>query len=110
MEIQGKWEKDSEGFMEFDNAQLQRLYEFITDQYYQVYNRYLDALDDDEAASHKAREEGYQMIADYKIIDGKEEFATTYLTPSQSMDVWYELDKISGKRIYEKGFIRISSK
>lgn len=110
MEIQGTWKKDPENFMEFDNYQLQRLYEAITDQYHKVYNHYLDALDDEEAASLQARKEGYQMITDYKTINGTEEFATTYTTPSYIMDIWYEFDEISRKRIYEKGFIRINSR
>lgn len=111
MEIQGKWTRDpEEGFMEFDNAQIERLYEIITDQYHQVYNRYLDALDDEEAASLQARKEGYQMVTDYMMINDIEEFATSYRTPAYQMDIWFELDEISGKRIYEKGFIRISGK
>jgi hypothetical protein len=110
MEIQGIWKKDPEGFMEFETYQLQRLYEAITDQYHKVYNHYLDDLDDEEAASLQARKDGYQMITDYKVINGREEFATTYITPSYTMDIWYELDEISRKRIYEKGFIRILGK
>lgn len=107
MEIQGKWSKDEEGFMEFETYQLQRLYEAITDQYHQVYNRYLDRFDDEEVASLEARKEGYEMVTDYKIINGEEEFATTYKTPAYLMDVWYEFDADRNKRIYERGFMKI---
>lgn len=110
MEIQGKWSKDEEGFMEFENYQLQRLYEAITEQYYQVYNRYLDDLDDEEAASLEARKDGYEMVTDYKTINGTEEFATTFKTPAYLMDVWYEFDTGRNKRIYEKGFMKITGR
>ena len=94
MEIEGKWSKDSEGYMEFETAQLQRLYEAITDQYHQVYNNYLNDFDDEEAASEKALEEGYKMQTDYKTIHGVNEFATTYTTPSYVLDVWYVWDPL----------------
>lgn len=109
MEMQGNWTKDSEGFMEFDTSALQRLYETITDKYYQVYNHYLDELDDDEAY-YKALNDGYEMITDYKLISGREEFATTYTTPNYILDIWYEFDFESNKRVYNKGFIRIKGK
>jgi len=64
MEMQGKWIKDDEGFMEFDSSTIQRLYETITDKYHQVYNRYLDDLDDDEAY-YKALADGYEMVKIY---------------------------------------------
>ena len=110
METQGKWSKDDEGYMEFETSQLQRIYEAVIDQYYQVYNQYLDETDDEEIASEKARNDGYSMITDYKTIEGKKEFATTYTTPSYTMDIWYESDPISKKRIYEKGTLRIQSR
>ncbi|MFD2999499.1 hypothetical protein ACFS7Z_03935 [Pontibacter toksunensis] len=108
MEIQGKWTRDEEGFMEFETPELQRHYETITDKYHQVYNRYAAELDDDEAY-YKALEEGYEMVTDYKTINGNQEFATTYITPAAVADVWYETDEFTNKRIYDKGFIRISS-
>lgn len=108
MEIQGKWSKDEEGYMEFETYQLQRLYEAVTEQYYQVYNRYLDEFDDEEAASLQARKEGYEMVTDYKTINGTEEFATTFKTPAYLMDIWYEFDADRNKRIYERGFMKIT--
>lgn len=110
MEIQGKWLKDEEGYMEFESYQLQRLYEAITDQYHQVYNRYLDELDDEEAASLQARNEGYEMVTDYKTINGQQEFTTSYKTPTYLMDVWYEFDELRNKRVYEKGYMKITSR
>jgi hypothetical protein len=110
MEIQGKWTKDEDGFMDFEPSQLQRLYEVITDRYHQVYNRYLDELDDEEQANLKALGDGYKMVTDYKIINGKEEFATSYTTPSHDMDIWYEQDPFSHKKDYNSGFIRITTK
>ena len=107
MEIQSRWTKNPEGFMEFGNAQAARLYEVITDQYHRVFADALEELDDEEAAGDKARKEGYQMITDYKTIEEVEEFATTYSTPTYVMDIWYEVDPVSRKRIYDKGFIRI---
>ncbi len=109
MELRGTWEKDEEGYLEFDTFQLQRLYETVTDSYYEVYNRYLEELEDEEAF-YKAKEEGYELITDYKIIDGEEEFATTYHTPSYLMDIWYSLDPRTKKRIYTRGQIRIIEK
>ncbi|PSR53491.1 hypothetical protein AHMF7605_08115 [Adhaeribacter arboris] len=110
MELQGTWTKDNEGFMEFSLSQLQRLYEAVTDAYHERYNQYLDELDDEEEAHYQALAEGYEMVNDYKTIDGQEEFATTYYTPTYVLDVWYELDPVTQKRIYDQGFIRISSK
>lgn len=110
MELQGTWTKSSEGYMEFETYQLQRLYEAIMDQYYQVYNRCLEELNDEEAASHKARQEGYQMLTDYKHINGQEEFATSFTTPAYLMDIWYVFDKVRKKRVYDKGFIKIIGK
>lgn len=95
--------------MEFETAQLKQMYEEITDSYYQVYNGYLAELDDDEAF-YKAREEGYELITDYKTIEGKEEFATTYLSPSYAMDIWFDLDPRTKKRVYTRGKVRIRGK
>lgn len=110
MELEGKWSKDEEGFMEFENYQLQRLYEAITDQYHQVYNRYLDEFDDEELASLEARKEGYEIVTDYKTIHGEQEFATTYKTPTYLMDMWYEFDADRKKRIYHRGFMMITDR
>ena len=110
MEIQGKWTRDPEGFMDFDSGTLQRLYELVTGKYYQVYNGYLHQYDDEEEAHQKALAEGYEMVTDYKTINGAEEFVTTYITPAQVMDIWYEFDYISHKRIYHRGFVRIKDK
>jgi hypothetical protein len=110
MEIQGKWTRDPEGYMEFDSAALQRLYETITDKYHQVYNGYLQQYDDEEEAHDKALTEGYEMVTDYKTINGAEEFVTTYITPTQVLDIWYAFDYISNKRIYNRGFARIKDK
>jgi hypothetical protein len=109
MDIQGSWEKDEEGYLEFETSPLQKMYETVTGEYYAVYNAYLEDLDDDEAF-YKAREEGYELITDYKTIEGKEEFATTYHTPSHSMDIWYVLNPRTKKRDYNRGFVRISEK
>ncbi len=95
--------------MTFDKPEIQRLYEAITDKYHQVYNRYLAAYDDEEAY-YKALHDGYEMVTDDQLIDGKSEFATSYSTPEYVLDVWYEFDPYSGKRLYNKGFIRITSK
>ena len=108
MEIRGTWTKDEEGYMEFDSAQVQRLYEAVTDQYHLVYNQYLEDSDEDEAY-YKALQEGYELVTDYKTIDGANEFATTYLTPTYMVDIWYAVDKQSQKRIYDRGFIQIKS-
>ncbi|MBC5773018.1 hypothetical protein H8S95_02995 [Pontibacter sp. KCTC 32443] len=110
MEMQGTWSKDEEGFMTFEPHELQRYYEAVTDKYHQVYNRYLNELDDDEDAYYKALQDGFEMITDYKIIDGREEFATTYITPAYVLDIWYETDELTEKRDYTKGFVKISSK
>jgi hypothetical protein len=109
MEIQGAWTKDEEGFMEFETSQLQRLYETVTDKYHQVYNQYVDEFDDDEAY-YKAQDAGYEMVTDYKDIDGVNEFVTTYKTPAYTVDVWYGTDSYSGKKVFDKGFIRILGK
>lgn len=95
--------------MDFDSAALQRLYEAITDTYNQAYNRFLDELDEEEAY-FKALDAGYEMVTDYKIINGREEFATTYQTPTHTLDIWYEFNNQSKKRIYDRGFIRIVNK
>lgn len=109
MEIQGKWTRDAEGFMDFDTPGVQRLYETITDKYHQVYNHYLQAAqDDEETAYQQALSAGYEMINDYKLINGTEEFVTTYLTPTHVVDVWYGQDAFTGKRLYHQGYIRIS--
>ncbi len=110
MELQGTWTKDEEGFMAFETSQLQRFYETVTDKYHQVYNRYAEELDEDDEAYYKALEEGYEMITDYKEIDGVTEFVTTYKTPAYVADIWYVTDEYTGKRVYDKGFIRIKSK
>jgi hypothetical protein len=110
MELQGTWTKDEEGFMLFDSPELQRYYEAVTDSYHRTYNRYLEEYDDDEDAYYKALEEGYEMITDYKTIDGNNEFVTTYVTPAYRMDVWYEVDEVTNKKVYDKGFVRISKK
>ena len=110
MEIQGTWFKDEEGFMEFETSQLQRLYETVTDSYHHVYNQFLEELDDDEDAHYKALEAGYEMITDYKEINGQNEFVTTYKTPAYTVDVWYQTDVYTSKKVFDKGFIRISGK
>lgn len=110
MESQGWWTKDDEGFMEFESSQLQRMYEAVTDRYHQVYNNFLDEYDDEDEAYYRAKESGYEMITDYKTIDGVNEFATTYITPDYDVDVWYGVDDETGKKVYDKGFIRIRSK
>ena len=110
MELQGSWEKDEEGYLEFDPEHLHRLYENITESYYLIYQQHLDELDDEEEASAKAKAEGYEMLTDYKIIDGREEFATTYHTPSYVMDLWYLPNPETRKKDYNQGFIRISRK
>lgn len=110
MEIQGKWAKDSEGYMEFENSRLQRYYELVTNDYYEVYNRTLDELDDEEAATAKARQQGYQMITDYKTINGTKEFATTFVTPDYVLDVWYDFDPVRNKRDYERGSMSVRTK
>ena len=110
MILQGSWTRDEEGYMEFSTSSIQRLYETITDKYHQVYNHYLEALDDEEEAHYNALAAGYEMVNDYKTIAGQEEFATTYQTPGYVLDIWYETDYFTGKRVYDKGFIQISSK
>ena len=109
MEIQGTWTKDEEGFMDFETSQLQRLYETVTDQYHRVYNQLVDELDDEEEAHYNALEAGYEMITDYKEIDGVLEFVITYKTPTYTADIWYETDAYTGKKVFDKGFIRIVS-
>jgi hypothetical protein len=109
METQGTWTRDEEGYMEFEPSELQRLYEAVTDAYHRVYNRYLEQLDDDDAY-YKALEDGYEMVTDYKMINDSNEFVTTYTTPTHLLDIWYEVDPITDKRVYDKGFIRIISK
>lgn len=96
--------------MDFETSQLQRLYESVTDQYHQVYNSYLEEYDDDDEAYYKALHDGYEMITDYKTIHDRNEFATTYTTPAYTLDVWYEVDELTLKKDYNKGFIRIRSR
>lgn len=110
MEIQGTWSKDEDGYMEFDNGELQRLYEQVTDNYHRIYNRLLNELEDEEEAYHQALAAGYEMVTDYKTINGQEEFATTYYTPTHVADVWYAFDPYTEKRIYIRGYLRISSR
>jgi hypothetical protein len=110
MEMRGQWTKDEEGFMDFDPSSLQRYYEAVTDRYHQVYNRYLEEFDDDEDAYFKALEDGYEMVNDYQDIDGNNEFVTTYRTPGYVLDIWYELDPVTEKRRYDRGFIRVRAK
>ncbi len=93
--------------MSFETPELQRLYELVTDRYHQVYNRHLQEFDDEDEAYYKARSEGYEMLTDYKEINGAEEFATTYITPSHVAEVWYDLDAFTQKRIYDSGWLRI---
>ncbi|MEJ8802954.1 hypothetical protein [Pontibacter sp. H249] len=110
MKLKGWWTKDEEGFMEFETSQLQRMYEAVTDSYHQVYNQYLDELDDEDEAHYKALADGYEMITDYKLIEGAEEFATTYITPYYIADIWYGVNEETGKKEYSKGFIQIIKK
>jgi hypothetical protein len=110
MEIQGTWTKDEEGSMAFETSQLQRLYEAVTDKYHQVYNHYLEEFDDDEEAYYKALADGYEMVTDYKLIDGVNEFVTTYKTPAYLIDIWYHTDAYTSKKVYDKGTLRISGK
>ncbi len=107
MEIQGAWRKDEEGFMEFETSQLQRLYESVTDNYNRVYDQYLEELDDDDDAFYQAQAAGYEMITDYQEIAGVNEFVTTFKTPAYIADIWYETDEYTGKKVFDKGFIRI---
>ena len=109
MELSGKWTKNEDGYMEFDSYELQRNYEAITDRYHQVYNHYLEENEDDDAY-FMALDDGYKMETDYKIINGSEEFTTTYTTPTHIVDVWYEFDELKKKKVYERGFVRIRSK
>jgi hypothetical protein len=110
MELRGQWTKDEEGFMDFDPSSIQRYYEAVTDRYHQVYNRYLEELEDDEDAYFKALEDGYEMVTDYRDIDGQNEFVTTYTTPSYVLDIWYGLDPVTEKKVYDRGFIRVMAK
>jgi hypothetical protein len=110
MEIRGQWTKDEEGFMDFDPSSLQRYYEAVTDRYHQVYNRYLEELDDEEDAYFKALEDGYEMVTDYLDIDGQNEFVTRYKTPTHVLDIWYELNPVTEKKVYDRGFIRVVAK
>ncbi|MCJ8164186.1 hypothetical protein MKJ04_04980 [Pontibacter sp. E15-1] len=109
MEKRGTWTKDEEGYMTFDRPELQRLYETVTDSYHRVYNRYLEEEDDDDAY-YKALADGYEMVTDYKTIDGNEEFVTSYTTPTHVADIWYGFDEYTSKRVYTSGFIRITDK
>jgi hypothetical protein len=108
MELEGTWSKDIEGFITFNPSELHRFYEEIIGRYHHIYNDLLEQYqEDEELASEKAREKGYKMVTDYKTILGKEEFVTFYEIPGWQMDLWYEKDELTGKRIYEKGFVRI---
>ena len=110
MEITGNWTKDEEGYMDFDSSQVQRYYESITDQYHQVYNQYLEEFDDEEDAHYNALADGYEMVTDYKDVNGVPEFVTTYHTPAYTLDVWYDIDPDTNKKDYNRGFIKIFSK
>ena len=110
MELQGTWTKDEEGYMHFETAQLQRLYELVTDDYYAAYNGFLDELGDEDDAFYKAREAGYEMITNDKLINGETEFDTTFHTPAYVADIWYMQDSRTGKKVFDKGFIRILKK
>lgn len=110
MEIQGAWSKDGEGYMQFEDDRLQRMYELVTEDYYQVYNACLDELDDEEAAAAKAREAGYELLTDYKIIAGEKEFVTVFTTPAYTLEVWYAFDPVRRKKIFDRGNMRISSR
>ena len=96
--------------MAFETPELQRLYEAVTDSYHRIYNRCLEETDDDDEAYHKALDAGYEMITDYKTVDGNLEFVTSYSTPSYIADVWYGFDEETGKRAYDRGLLRIRSK
>ncbi len=110
MELQGTWLKDEEGYLTFSDLPLERYYEAITSKYHQVYQQFMDELDDEEEAHEQTLAAGYNMITDYKMINGQEEFATTYHTPAYELNIWYELDDYTQKRVYDKGYIKISSK
>jgi hypothetical protein len=110
MELQGTWIKDEDGYLTFSESTLERYYEMVTTKFHQVYNQFLEELDDDEEAHEQTLSAGYEMVTDYKLINDQEEFATTYHTPAYVLDIWYELDDYTQKRIYDRGFIRVSSK
>jgi hypothetical protein len=107
MEMNGKWTRDEEGFMEFDSPSVQRYYESITDSYNSLYNQLLEEFDDEEEAFSRALDKGYELITDYKEINGSQEFVTTYLTPGYVLDVWFEKDAYTGKKVFDKGFVSI---
>jgi hypothetical protein len=109
MELSGKWVKE-DTYMEFYPSDLQRHYEAIIDQYHYKFNQLLDQYLDEEIATTKARDEGFQMITDYKMINQVEQFATSYRTPNWEMDLWYEIDLKTGKRDYNKGYIQLKKK
>ncbi|CAN5341924.1 hypothetical protein BH23BAC1_BH23BAC1_07480 [soil metagenome] len=108
MIISGNWHKDNDGFMYFSDPQVQRMYEAITSQYYGILHRFLEDHDE-EFASLKAKENGFFIITDYKEINGRKEFSTSYVTPSYVMDLWYDIDHETGKKDYKSGSIRIIS-
>jgi hypothetical protein len=110
MRTTGWWTKDEEGFMEFETSQLQRMYEAITEQYHAVYDQHLQETQDDELAHEQALQEGYEMLTNTKLINGEEEFATSYITPTFVLDIWYEKDPYTQKRVYYKGFIQVLRK
>jgi sulfur relay (sulfurtransferase) DsrC/TusE family protein len=109
MELSGKWAKE-DTYMEFYPSDLQRYYEAIIDQYHYKFNQLLDQYLDEEIATTKARDEGFQMITDYKMINQVEQFATSYRTPNWEMDLWYEIDSKTGKRDYNKGYIQLKKR
>ncbi|GAA4299924.1 hypothetical protein [Nibribacter koreensis] len=110
MLITGWWTKDEEGFMEFETSQLQRLYEAITEQYHAMYDTCLEETQDEEVAYEEALQKGYEMVTNTKLINGEEEFATTYITPSFVLDIWYEKDAYTQKRVYDKGYLQVLKK
>ncbi|AMM52482.1 hypothetical protein TH61_16615 [Rufibacter sp. DG15C] len=110
MLTKGWWTKDEEGFMEFETAQLQRLYEAITEQYHAVYEQHLHETQDEELAHENALQEGYEMVTNTKLINDEEEFATSYITPTFVLDIWYEKDAYTQKRVYDKGYLQVLKK
>ena len=71
---------------------------------------FLEEFDDEEEAHYKPLEDGYEMVTDYKEINGQNQFATTYKTPAYELDIWYETDEYTEKKVFDKGFIRISGR
>jgi hypothetical protein len=110
MELQGTWTRTDEGYMDFETSLLQRLYEQITDDYHAVYNRLLAELDDEDDTFYQAQAAGYELITNDKEINGTPEFATTYLTPTYMLDIWFKTDRFTGKKMFNQGYIRIRKK